>query len=205
MASFSKSEAISYGWKQTVKNFSFFFIVLLIILAVNVLPSVIAGILSDDGGSLLSFVATLIGWALQLIVSLGSIGIALRIHDKRKAEYKNLFDYSRLVIPYFFGSIVYTVIVIVGFILLIIPGIIWGIKFRYYPYFMVDRNIGPIDAMKESSKITAGNKWNLFLFGIILGFINLIGALALLVGLFVTIPLTMMAEAYVFRKLAHKK
>lgn len=207
MASFSKSEAISYGWKTTLKNFKFFFVLLLIILAVNLVPAILSAILDPNqtGGTFATFIVSIIGWILQLAVSLGAIAIALKIHDKKKVEHKNVFDYFRLVIPYFFGSIVYGLVVIGGLILLIIPGIIWSIKFRYFPYFMVDRGLGPIDAMKKSAKITKGNKWNLFFFGIILGFINLLGFLALVVGLLITIPLSMMAEVYVFRKLSHNK
>jgi uncharacterized membrane protein len=39
------------------------------------------------------------------------------------------------------------------------------------------------------------------LFGILLVFINILGALALLVSLFVTMPATMVANAFVYRKL----
>jgi uncharacterized membrane protein len=205
MASFSKSQAISYGWQTTKKNFKFFFVLLLIMLAANALPSILSSMLQDSDAPLLSFLVSIAGWAIQLAVSLGAIGISLKIHDKKKVQYKNLFDYFRLIIPYFLGSVIYGLIVIVGLVLLIIPGIIWSIKFRYYTYFMVDRKMGPIDALKASSRITRGNKWNLFFFGLLLGILNLFGALALLVGLFATIPISMLAEAYVFRKLSHKK
>lgn len=209
MASFSISDSVSYGWQTTKKNFKFFFILLLILLAVNIVPNMLSWgenhptmFSPNNGEDFLVFIINIIGWVLQMVVSLGLIGIALKIHDKKKVEYKNLFDYFRLVIPYIFGSIVYGLVVLVGLILLIVPGIIWGIKFRYYTYFMVDKNMGPIDAMKESSKITQGNKWNLFLFGLVMGLINILGFLALFVGLLVTIPISMMAEAYVFRKLS---
>ena len=204
MASFSKKESISYGWKTMKRNFRFFVVVLLIMLAVNILPGMLAGALEGKQSNLIGFIIRLAGWILQLVISLGSIGVALRIHDKKKVNYKNLFDYANLVIPYLLASIIYSAIVIVGLILFIIPGIIWSIKFRYFSYFMVDRNMGPIDALKKSSKITEGIKWNLFLLGILLGLINLLGAVALGVGLLVTMPTTMMAEAWVFRRLATK-
>ena len=85
--------------------------------------------------------------------------------------------------------------------MLIIPGIIWGIKFQFFSYFIVDKGLGPIEALKRSSTITKGAKWDLFLFGLLVWLINLLGALCLLVGLFATIPTTGVAMAFVYHKL----
>ena len=102
---------------------------------------------------------------------------------------------------YLIGSILYGLIVFAGTILLIIPGIIWGIQFCFYDYFIIDKGLGPIEALKRSSAITRGVKWDLFVFSLILLGINLLGALCLLIGLFATIPTTMVAIAFVYRKL----
>ncbi len=203
--SFSISAAITYGWNVALKNLWFFVVLLLMILATNIVPSILASIIDNGRATLFGFLVKLIGWIIQIAISMGAIGIALRLYDKKKAEYKNLLDYTHLIIPYFLASILYTLIVLVGLILFIIPGVIWSLKFRFYSYFIVDRGMGPIEALRASSKITRGNKWNLFFLGIILGLIDIVGALALLIGLFVTMPLSMMAEAYVFRKLSAKK
>jgi len=42
---------------------------------------------------------------------------------------------------------------------------------------------------------------DLFLFNLLLILINLLGAICLLIGLFVTIPTTMVAWAFVYRRL----
>ena len=62
--------------------------------------------------------------------------------------------------------------------------------------------MGPIEAFKESGKITAGSKWNLFLLIILLLIIVLLGLLAFIVGIFVALPIAMVAVAYVYRKLS---
>lgn len=206
MKSFSKAQAISYGWRQTRTHFWFLVVVVLIIFGVSIIPSFASQIFSDnDSPSALSFVISLAGWVAQMTTSLGLIGVALKIHDKKKTAYSDLFKYFNLTIPYLFASIIYSVIVITGLILLIIPGIIWSIKFQYFTYLMVDRKMGPIQALKESAKITKGVKWNLFFLKIIIGVINIIGALFLGIGLLVTIPIGIMAEAYVYRKLKPTK
>ncbi len=58
-----------------------------------------------------------------------------------------------------------------------------------------------IEALKKSSAMTKGAKWDLFLFGLLIGCIALLGALALLIGLFAAFPTILIAKAFVYRKL----
>jgi len=103
------------------------------------------------------------------------------------------------------GKIAVGIVVAIGFILLIIPGIIAAIALMFTPYLIVDRKLGPIEAMKESARMTKGHRWRLFLFGIVLGLLNIAGALALLVGLFVSIPVSALALVHVYRALEKKE
>jgi len=51
-----------------------------------------------------------------------------------------------------------------GFLLFIIPGIILMLKLLSGFFLIVDEDLGVIDALKKSWKITKGFKWKLFLF-----------------------------------------
>ena len=203
--SFSKKEAISYGWKATKANFKFFVLLMLSLFAVNVLPGMLRDNITPDKNSLIAFLISIISWILQLIVGLGLIKIALEIQDHKKTHYSDLFSQSHMVINYFLASFLYGLIVIAGLILLIVPGIIWGIKYQYFSYFIVDKEMGPIEALKASSKITKGSIWNIFLLRILLILINIGGAILLGIGLLATVPIGMMAEVHVFRKLSTRK
>ena len=202
---FSKSAALTYGWKKTKTHFKFLIVVLVLFFVASALPGFVSDFFADQDSGVLSFIAALIGWALQITVSLGLINVVLKIHDGKKTTHSDLFKHYRLIIPYVIGSVIYSVIVFVGFLMLVIPGIIWAIKFQYFSYLMVDRGMGPIDALKESAKITEGVRTNLFFLKLLLVVINIVGMLFFVVGLLVTIPLSIMAEAYVYRKLYPKK
>jgi uncharacterized membrane protein len=89
----------------------------------------------------------------------------------------------------------------VGTILLIVPGIIWALKFQFYGYYIVDKNLKPVDALKMSAMSTSGKKGNLFVFFVLLGLINFLGLIALLVGLLISVPVTLLAYVYVYRLL----
>ena len=86
-------------------------------------------------------------------------------------------------------------------LLLIFPGIIWAVKFSLSRYFVVEKGLGPIEALKASSRTTKGVKWELFGFGIVCTGINLLGLICLVVGVFATWPMIMVAHALVYRQL----
>ena len=132
---------------------------------------------------------------------MGTIKITLDVLDKGETNLKTLFSYSHLLVKFILGAILYGLIVLGGLILLIVPGIIWAIKYQFFAYLIVDKNLSPMKAIKKSGEITAGKKGKLFLLGLLFALINIIGAICLFVGLFVTIPTTMIAWAYVYRKL----
>ena len=61
-----------------------------------------------------------------------------------------------------------------------------------------------IDALKLSYEMTTGHFMELFLFFLSVLVINVIGLLLFGIGLLVTVPITGIAGAYVYRKLAQK-
>lgn len=203
MAKFSKKEAVSFGWNTTNQNIGFF---IKLVLLAFVLLGVVPGFISDSVSKsfpALSFVINILAWLLGIIVSLGMVRIALKFVDGKKAEISDLISGTslQLMLRYVGASIIFYIIVILGLILFVIPGIYLAIKFNYFQYLLVDQNTGILDAFRKSSEITKGIKIDLFLFGVLLGLVTLAGALAFLVGLLWTIPTSTLAAAYVYRKL----
>lgn len=194
------SEAVQFGWDTTKSNIGFFIGLLIVVGLIEYVPDTIATIIEADA-PVLSISIQIASFVLSVIIGMGLIKICLRFCDGEKGEFSDLFSCYPLFFKYLVGSILYGLIVAVGLILLIIPGIIWAIKFQFFDYLIVDKGLGPIDALEKSSEITRGVKWDLFLFAILLGIINLMGFLCLLVGLFVTIPITIVAMAFVYREL----
>ena len=86
-------------------------------------------------------------------------------------------------------------------VLLAIPAIVWAIKFSMAFYLIIDKKQEVIASLKQSAQLTDGVKWELLAFFIVTGAVNLLGLIALVIGLFITIPVTFMAYIYVYRKL----
>ncbi|MDP8213898.1 MAG: hypothetical protein RAO92_01170 [Candidatus Euphemobacter frigidus] len=197
---FTPESAIRYGWETMKKNLGFFIGVLLLAGFTVIIPNIISK-LTEESMPVFSTCFSVLGGIFQIIVSMGLIRISLNFVDNVESRAGDLFSCIPLLLKYFIASLIYGIIVGFGLILFIVPGIIWAIKFQFYSYFIVDKGSGPIEALKQSSAITRGVKGDLFVLGLLLFLINLLGALCLLIGLFATIPTAMVALAFVFRTL----
>lgn len=199
---FSKSEAIKFGWNTTLHNLVFLIVLLLIVMGIHLGFSFIEGAVGDGPTK---FVFSLISYFVKIVVSIGMIKVALKFVDGKKAKYDDLFveykNYGK-IFNYLIGSMVYGLIVFVGLILLVIPGIYFGIRLSFMYYYIVDKNYKFTDAMRASWGITKGQVFNLFLLGFLFVLITLLGLSAFVVGLLVAVPTTFLAHAYVYRKLS---
>ena len=187
---FSIKEALQVGWEATKKDFKFFVGLLLIVWLIILL----AALLEQPANVIVIIIAA-------LVIILGLTRISLRHYDKKPVQISDIFRTHNVFFRFLLGALLYHLIVIVGLVLLIVPGIIWSIQFKFYIYFIVDKGAGPIEALKMSSRITKGAKWDLFWFNVTLVGILILGLAAFVVGLFVAIPLIMVSTAHVYRKL----
>lgn len=197
---FSKGEAIRFGWAAMKANLGFFIGALIVSFVICAIPETFKA-LAQEEAPVLAFLFGLISAVFQMILGMGFIAVSLKIVDNSKPRLGDLFSRIHLFFKYLVGDILYALIVLGGLILLIVPGIVWAFKFMFVSYPIIDRELGPIEALRKSAAITTGAKWNLFLFVLLLTGINLLGAIALLVGLFATIPTSLVATAFVYRKL----
>jgi uncharacterized membrane protein len=140
--------------------------------------------------------------AVGVLVSLGATSFILRAHDDiASVKFSDLWNPE----PFwrFLGAeFLVALIIAAGFILFLIPGVIASVGLSFATYLVVDRGAGPMDAIKESWRITKGNKWQLFLLMLTLVLLNILGIVALVVGVLVTIPITWLAVTHAYRTLS---
>ena len=204
MKNFSIKEALLYGWDATKNNFYFLFTIFLFLFIFILISSLIVA-LTEEKNILIGYLLQVIFIATSFLLEMGFIKIFLKIYDNEKPELKDLFLQYPLFFRFVAASILSQIIVFLGLLLLIIPGIILGIALSFFPYLIVDKKIPSINSLKQSYEITKGVRFKLFIFYIILGLINLLGVLFLVVGLFVTLPLTSLAIVFVYRKLLEQE
>ncbi len=199
---FSIKEAVKFGWDRMRENLGFFIVFLVICFLVSFFFETFAG-LFEERLPIFSLLFSLGSLLASFLISFISIRVALNICDGAALKASELLQFPlRRFLTFILGNILYMLLVAAGFVLLLVPGFIWMIKYQYVPYLIVDKDSPIGEAFSESGRITSGVKWPLFWFAMLLGLINIAGALFFLIGLFVTIPTTIIAVAYVYRKLS---
>jgi hypothetical protein len=193
-------EVVKFGWRTMRDNVGFFIGLLIVAWLVQSVPQLIASLLMKET-VLLGLVLYVLAVVLNLIVGMGVIKISLTFCDGQKGTFGDLFSCYPLFFKYLLSSILYGLIVIAGTILLVFPAVIWGIKFSLFSYFIVDKGLGPVQALRASAHTTAGAKWDLLGFFFVVSVINFIGMVCLGIGLFATVPTTLIASALVYRRL----
>ena len=114
------------------------------------------------------------------------------------------FDGFRHFLPTLIAFLLTAAIVLVGFVLLILPGIIAAIGLSQVFYVLQDQpELGAEAAVRESWRLTwtNGNMWKVFGMMILSLFVVLGGALAFGVGLFFAIPLVSVMTAGLYEEL----
>jgi len=198
---FSKEQAIRFGWQRMKDNLGFFIVYLIILFLIESFFGIFSNMFSDRLPSL-SLIFNLGSWVVSLVSSIFIVKIGLRLYDNEKIGSYDFLSFSTsLFFKFLLGYVLYTALVVIGLILLVVPGVYLAIKYQYVQYLIVDKNMDVIEAFKESGKMTDGYKWNLFLLVLLFLIIVVMGALAFGVGLLVAIPIVMVAQAYVYKKL----
>ncbi len=137
-----------------------------------------------------------------MLALLGLVRIFLGICDEEEVNISDLFLCYPYLVRFIVAQLLYVLIVMVGTILLVVPGIYFAIKFAFHPFIIVDEDVGAIESLKRSWAITTGSVWNLILLAIIVMAINFLGMLLLLIGMLFTYPFSMVAAAYIYRQLS---
>lgn len=211
---------IGQGWKFTLANFGQVFLFglcyFLISFAVSAVLSGISmavdglpqTIISQDGqiqviqsSGPVTTVLNIVNNVVSIFLSLGAIRYGHRLLNGENPPISELFSQGSKLLSAVGATILYVIMIIVGLLLLIVPGIIVIIRFGFFQQAIVEKNLGAIDSLKYSWELTKENGLSLFGFYILSFLIVLAGVLALIVGLLWAIPTTWLALLIAFRYL----
>ena len=110
-------------------------------------------------------------------IQLGLAVYCIGLYKGDEVNYVTIFSRFNGLKPIVF-ILILSVVVALGFILLIIPGIILSLMYSQVFYILADDpDIGAIEAFNKSEKMMRGHKWQLFM-------LNLEAALYILAGIF---------------------
>jgi len=171
----------------------------------GVISAVLSGVFGAMfGGSSTSFNPMEIVSQIITILILGPMAaglymIAVKHSVGVKAQVSEIFQYYDKIIPIFVATIVMYILLAIGFILLIIPGIYLAVCFSYVLFLVVEKDMAPIEAIKTSRKVVHYQWFQQAGLLLLSGGVVILGALALLVGLVWAVPLAGLMLALVYR------
>jgi len=127
--------------------------------------------------------------------------VAFKIMLQQPFQFSDFFRGFNYFLPLFLASLASSIVVGIGFILLLIPGIYLAISYMFTTFLVIDYHMEFWQAMEISRKIISRNWFAFLLFALVLCCINLLGALAFGIGLLVTLPVTSCAVAIAYKEI----
>ena len=103
------------------------------------------------------------------------------------------------------GNVVVGLIVGIGILMLIVPGIIFACRLAFVPYLIIDRRMDLTEALNKSWEMTRGYGWQVFLIGFIGFFVVILGLIALIFGVIISIIWIQMASAVLYNAVVTEK
>lgn len=216
--------ALSYGWKKFQENGAQLVIAgLIVFVGIGIaygIGFVIMGILTsdpsceltsagtldcDDGSGLIvslfagAIIAALVFLAMS-VVGAGLIRGALGITEGKPFQVGEVFKTDKIG-PVIITSLLIAAGVFVGYLLCFLPGIAFAIASSYSLYYVIDRDMAPMDAIKASITLVKDNLGNALIWAIVGYLVAAAGAIACGVGVLVTYPLVLIGTAYTYKKL----
>jgi uncharacterized membrane protein len=119
----------------------------------------------------------------------------------RPAEFADLFKGFNFFIPTMVASIVITCFVFLGFLACVIPALVVAAMYKFTYLFIVDKRMDFWPAMQASHAIVKQDYFGFSMFLLALIGINILGSLCCVIGVFVTIPVTIAAITVAYQEI----
>lgn len=197
MQQFSIKEVFTHAWDTFWKRPWFMIAVFVGVFLVSMISGSIftphnqSGVVGVMGG--------IIDFLISTFMGLGVVTLSLKA-DRAIETVKStdLLNPGRFL-SYLVATIAVAIVTVVGLILLIVPGLIAISALIFTPYLVVDRGMSPFDAMKESMRMTKGTRVRILMFIGVAVLANIVGVLALGVGVLISAPVSVLAFVHLYR------
>ena len=203
-------DALTYGWEKFRANVGPIItaVVVYVVGSVVVFGLLYATIFAaarggDAGLAGALFVGAIMVVAITLLAFLVQAGLirgALAITRGERPTTAHFFTTDKLG-PVVGASLLVALATGIGSLLCYIPGIIVAYLTQYTLYFLIDKDMGAIDAIRASVQFTIAHPGTLIVFAIVGYLILVVASVACLLPLLVAFPVVLIAQAYLYKRL----
>lgn len=219
-------QAVSYGWAKFQANMGQMVLAALAIFGILVVFTLLyvlailpassgdgctvnyttGDVECDDGWPwLLTFaIVALLGvvfFVAAQVIGAGLIREALGVTEGRPFTTAGVFRFDDI------GRVVVTSLLVgagtfVGYLLCVLPGIAFAFASMYSLFFVVDKKLAPVEAIKASIDLVRNNLGPALIWYLVAIVIVFVGELLCFVGLLAAIPVALVGTAYTYKRLS---
>lgn len=231
---YSVGKAFTWGWNKYRDNFGPIILAIILYAIIGFIIALIFGLLAGATGgvsteikfnpntgqvetveaarSTVSLIFSILGNVILAIyawfVAAGIVRGVLKVARGEKLELGDLLPTDKTG-PVIVGSIIVGLVAgilgALGFVIFPILGIIWVFFSAFWLYYVYDKNVSAVDGIKSSWSFVLANLVQVIIFALVAIVANIIGAILCGVGLLVSIPVTYLAQGFLFRKLNNEE
>jgi hypothetical protein len=198
---FSIGETLSEAWAKTKGAKRKILLAMVLYLLVYIPVAMLTQFLfvgegPSIGGSLLQY-AILMAVVTPLMAGLFMLGVKRSVDAPLSAT--SIFSYYGQIVPLLITVIISTVLMMIGFVLLILPGIYLMIAYYLAIPLVAEKGLSPWQALEASRKAISKRWFAVLGLVIVIALINMVGALPLGIGLIWTVPMSVIAMGILYR------
>lgn len=197
----SIGQAFNFAWPIFKKRLGFFAAVLLTIFGAWVALEIVV-IAGQRLGIVLWAAAHLAFLVFVAGLEVGFIQICLALCEGREPTFADIFAHLALGPKFLAGQILYLLIVVIGLLLLVVPGVYFSVRYALFGFCMVAGGNDLVRSFQQSEILSMGTKTYLLRILVALFVLNTVGACLLGLGLFITVPLSVLMMTAVYQRLS---
>ena len=180
------SGSYGYAWQQMWKHFLYMFLVIVIVGFAESPASMIRDSeFVDTPGMIALQIIIAAYWLLVLsVLNFGADFMFLKGIRNEKINIIEMFDgFKKNYLNIILSRLLTFAIVGLGFVFLIVPGIILACRLSFVSYLVMDKNMEPVAAVEKSWEMTRGYGWKIFGIAMLAIPIVIAGLLCFIVGI----------------------
>ena len=197
-------ELFDIGWRTFVANWAVLLCAPVFASTVAMIPGLLSFALFRGNVALLVTLGALglfVSSCLLLFFYVGLTRIALAATRGERPSFALLFSGGPITVPYILSALIVGVIVELGTLLFIVPGLILLAGLLLTPFYVVEENLGPLEAMRASWEATRGHKRRIALFLLASAAAQTVGSLAFGLGSIVAQGVTLIGLTTIYTRL----
>jgi hypothetical protein len=196
----SVRHAFDFAWPAFKKHFGLFTAVLLTIFGAWIVLEIVV-IAGQRFGILLWAVMHLAFLFFLAGVEVGLLQVCRALSDGKAPAFAETFACLPLGSKFLAAQILYLLMVVIGLLLLVVPGVYLGVRYALLGFCFADGERNLLRCFQQSAIRGKGVTTALLRILVTLLVLNLLGASLLALGLFITVPLSVLVMTDVYRQL----